>query len=142
MRLGLSGLLPQLAAVAVLLSGDSDWHYLALAMAYFYAATILSFLGGLWWGLAARAGRAPGWVWVAAVMPSLIAFFSAWPWATGEPWPGPSMVVLGLSLIAALAVDVLLVRDGLAPAWWLRLRVPLSAGLGGITLAIGLLAAH
>lgn len=137
--LGLAGLLPQLAAGYVLLENSSDWHYTALSMAYAYAALILSFLGGLWWGLAAQATRPPGWVWYAAVVPSLIALASAWPWATGETWPGPSMVVLGLGLIAALGVDWQLRRTGVAPTWWLSLRVPLSIGLGGITLAIGLL---
>jgi len=140
LRLGLAGLLPQLAASFVLLEGNNPWRFTALAMAYFYAAVILSFLGGLWWGLAARADRVPAWVWVAAVVPSLIAFFSAWPWAVGEPWPGPSMIVLGLSLVAALAVDWRLVRDGVAPGWWLNLRMPLSIGLGSITVAIGLFA--
>lgn len=140
--LGLSGLLPQLLCAALIFGHVDAWRFTAEAMAYFYAAVILSFLGGLWWGLAARADRVPGWLWVAAVIPSLIAFFSAWPWAVGEPWPGPSMTVLGLGLIGALAVDWRLVRDGLAPGWWLRLRVPLSLGLGGLTLAIGLGAGH
>jgi hypothetical protein len=52
------------------------------------------------------------------------------------------MQILGISLIAALAVDWRLVRDGLAPRWWLGLRVPLSLGLGGLTLAIGVLGGH
>ena len=45
---------------------------------------------------------------------------------------------LCLGLIAALAVDWRLHKTGIAPSWWLSLRVPLSLGLGGITLAIGL----
>ncbi len=137
--LGFAGLLPQLAAGYILLENNADWRFTALAMAYAYAALILSFLGGLWWGLAAAAGpRAPRWLWVAAVVPSLIALASAWPWATGQPWPGPSMILLGGALIAALGVDWRLQKTGIAPDWWLSLRVPLSLGLGGITLAIGL----
>lgn len=135
--LGLAGLLPQLAAGYVLLE-NNDWHYTALSMAYAYAALILSFLGGLWWGLAAQAKNAPGWILYAAVVPSLIALASAWPWATGQPWPGPSMIILGAALIAALGVDWQLQKSGVAPPWWLSLRVPLSVGLGGITLLIGL----
>ena len=142
LRLGLSGLLPQVAAAWVLLDGNPDWHFTALAMSYFYAAVILSFLGGLWWGLAAKADRTPPWIWFAAVIPSLIAFGSAWPWAVGYPWPGPSMIALGLSLIVALAMDWHLHRTGIAPAWWMGLRVPLSIGLGGITLMIGVLVPH
>ncbi len=136
--LGLAGLLPQLAAGYVLLENNADWRFTALAMAYAYAALILSFLGGLWWGLAAQAKNAPGWIWYVAVMPSLIALGTAWPWATGAAWPGPSMIVLGAALIGALAVDWQLQKSGVAPPWWLSLRVPLSIGLGGITLLIGL----
>lgn len=137
--LGFAGLLPQLVAGYVLLENNPDWRFTALAMAYAYAALIFSFLGGLWWGLAAAAGdRAPKWLWVAAVIPSLVALVSAWPWATGGSWPGPSMVTLGLGLIASLMVDWRVQDRGIAPEWWLSLRVPLSLGLGGITLAIGL----
>lgn len=137
--LGLAGLLPQIAALFVILERNPDWRFAALALAYAYAALILSFLGGLWWGLAARAERAPAWLWIAAVVPSLVALASAWPWAMGLPWPGPSMQLLGAALIAALAVDWQIARAGLAPGWWLSLRVPLSLGLGGMTMAIGLL---
>ncbi len=137
--LGYAGLLPQLAAVVVLSAHDPATRFTALAMAYAYAALILSFLGGIWWGLAAKAHAAtpvPGWIWFAAVAPSLIALASAWPWATGDPWPGPSLVVLGIALIGSLAVDYKLRAAGLCPPWWLRLRAPLSIGLGALTLAI------
>lgn len=135
-RLGFAGLLPQLLALAMLMTGNLEWRFAALALAYAYAALILSFLGGLWWGLAARASGPPDWLWIAAVIPSLVALATALPWALAWPWPGPSLVVLGLALIAALAVDLRLVRLGLAPAGWLKLRTPLSTGLGVLTLAI------
>ncbi len=132
--LGLSGLLPQLGAVALLLSGDPQSRYSALAIAYAYAALILSFLGGLWWGLAARTDSPPRWLWFASVAPSLIALVTAWPWMVGLRWPGPSLVVLGISLIAALLIDRALVRDGIAPPGWMALRAPLSLGLGVLTM--------
>ena len=132
--LGLTGLLPQLAAVGLLLAGDPQSRFSALAIAYAYAAIILSFLGGLWWGLAARTDGAPPWLWFASVAPSLIALVTAWPWMVGLRWPGPSLVVLGISLIGALLVDRALVRAGIAPPGWMALRVPLSLGLGILTL--------
>ena len=132
--LGLSGLLPQLAAVALLLSGDPQSRLSALAIAYAYAAIILSFLGGLWWGLAARTDSPPRWLWFASVAPSLIALVTAWPWMVGLRWPGPSLVVLGISLIAALLVDHALVKAGIAPPGWMKLRMPLSLGLGVLTM--------
>ncbi len=137
--LGFAGLFPHIAVVLILLERNNELRFSALAMGYAYAALILSFLGGLWWGVAARAERAPVWLWVAAVMPSLVALASAIPWATGAPWPGPSLIVIGVALIAALGVDWQLQRARLVPDWWLRLRVPLSLGLGGLTLAMAAL---
>ena len=115
--------------------GPASWHFAALSLAYAYAALILSFLGGLWWGLAARSPDGPpDWVWLAAVTPSLVALATAVPWAIGAEWPAPSLVVLALALLASLLVDRRLVAEGLAPAWWMSLRIPLSAGLAGLTL--------
>lgn len=138
--LGFAGLLPQAAAVAVLVLGGTDVRFAALSLAYAYAALIFSFLGGVWWGLAAAAdGPAPRWVWIAAVLPSLLALATAWPWATGQTWPGPSLVALGLFIAASLFVDLRLKAAGLTPEGWLALRAPLSLGLGLLTLASGLI---
>ncbi len=140
MTLGLAGLLPQVAVVAALLFGGTDVRFLALSLGYAYAALIFSFLGGLWWGLAAAGGgRTPGWVWIAAVAPSLLALATAWPWATGGPWPGPSLMVLGLAIASSLFVDLRLKAAGLTPAGWIALRVPLSIGLGSLTFAAAVL---
>lgn len=139
--LGFAGLLPQILAVILVLPADGQWRFTALALGYAYAALILSFLGGMWWGLAARASAAaPGWLWFAAVAPSLIALLSAVPWATGEEWPGPSLGLLGIALLGSLLVDRQVAAMGLSPAWWLGIRVPLSIGLGLLTLAIACLA--
>lgn len=138
--LGYAGLLPQLLAVLTLLSGDLDWRFVALAAAYAYAALILSFLGGLWWGLAAKSpDRAPTWVWVAGVVPALVAFATALPWMIGGEWPGPSLVVLAVAIVATLPVERSLDRRGLCPQGWMRLRTHLSLGLAALTFAAALL---
>ncbi len=139
--LGLLGLLPQGLFLLLVAVDHPRLVFAAQSLAFAYAALILSFLGGLWWGLAATAARPPAWLWIAAVMPSLAAFASFLPWALAGSWPGPSLVLLGGAIMASLAVDRRLVRDGLAPDWWMRLRLPLSAGLGMMTIAIGLLGA-
>lgn len=140
--LGLAGLLPQLACLLALWFGPPDWRYVALAAAWGHAALIFSFLGGLWWGIAAaRSGdsaEAHAWLWVAAVVPSLVAFATYLPWVFGWRWPVPSLAVLGIGLLASLAVDHKL--GALAPGWWLSLRRPLSLGLGATTLLIALAA--
>ena len=138
--LGLAGLVPQVLVVLALLGEDPATRFPALAFGYAYAALILSFLGGIWWGLAARApARAPTWMWFAAVAPSLVALATAWPWMVGLAWPRPSLVVLAIALIAALAVDARLVALAVAPSDWMRLRMPLSLGLGLLTLVAALL---
>ncbi|VWX48330.1 DUF3429 domain-containing protein [Novosphingobium sp. 9U] len=121
--------------VTVLALGPDRWHFAALSLGYAYPALILSFLGGMWWGLAARhAGEPPAWVWLAAVAPSLVALATAVPWAIGATWPAPSLVALGVSLLLSLLVDRQLATIGLAPLWWMSLRNPLSLGLGILTL--------
>jgi hypothetical protein len=137
--LGFAGLLPQIAVVLIELLHDPRWLFTAEATGFAYAALIFSFLGGMWWGLAAMREGAPEWVYGAAVLPSLVALACAWPWATGAPWPGPSLIVLGLAIAASPVVDRRLVTLGLAPAWWMGLRVPLSLGLGGLSIIAGLL---
>ncbi len=137
--LGFAGLLPQIVAVALLVGGDPQWRFVAVTLAYAYAALIFTFLGGMWWGLAAAAAReTPGWVWIAAVLPSLIALASGVPWLVGQPWPQPSTLAIGAMILASPLVDARLAAAGLVPRWWLRLRVALSAGLGTLTVIAGL----
>ncbi|MCA0891698.1 DUF3429 domain-containing protein [Qipengyuania flava] len=139
--LGLAGLLPQFTCVAVLYAGPAEWREAALAIAFAYAALILSFLGGMWWGIAAAAPaaqrrKALGWLWIAAVLPSLVALACFLPWALDWAWPEPSLVMLGGALLVTLGVDAKL--GALAPRWWMTLRVPLSTGLGLATIAAAL----
>ena len=139
--LGFAGLLPQIAALLALLVLGPRWHDVAVIVAFAYAALILSFLGGMWWGIAAQADvRALRWLWFAAVTPSLIAFAAALPWAFGTPSPGASLIALGMAILGSLVVDRRLRAAGLAPGWWMRIRTPLSVGLAGMTLVIGILA--
>jgi len=138
--LGLAGILPQAACLAAILLGPPEWRYAALAIGAGYAGLILSFLGGMWWGIAAARDATgappPAWIWFAAVVPSLIALGAYLPWVFGYPWPGPSLVLIGSAIIVSLLVD-LAVRP-LAPRWWMALRVPLSLGLGTLTILLAL----
>jgi len=135
--LGLAGLLPQILCLVAVF--DENTRYIALSAAFLYAALIFSFLGGFWWGLAVASPGAPQWVYSVAVLPSLLALVSGIPWMIGSTWPGPSLALLGIALIAALWVDVRLNRLNIMPDWMLRLRIILSAGLGVTTLALAAL---
>lgn len=139
--LGLAGLLPMAALLCLVLGGGPEWRWSALALGWFYAALIFSFLGGLWWGLAAAAGgRAPNWLWWAGIAPSLLALTTLIPWLIGDPWPGPSLVLLGIAIGLSTLVDRRIAALGLAPRWWLALRLILSIGLGAMAILMGLAA--
>lgn len=133
--LGYSGLLPQVLALYLFWSGG-EWGWIALAGGFAYAALIFSFLGGVWWGQALSNPTAPKWTFVVAVLPSLIGLGLFLPWTLGWAWPEPSLLWLGLFLMASPLVDRAL---GLGEGEWIRLRWHLSIGLGLLTLALGLL---
>lgn len=131
MLLGAAGLLPALSTCAVVFAGPPTWRDVAALAAAGYAAIIVSFIGGAWWGLAAAAPR-PRWQTLAlSIVPSLAG------WAALLLDRPTGLVMLGLLLVAVLPGDQWLVRTGVAPAWWMQLRWPLSLGLGTTTLATG-----
>lgn len=132
--LGYAGLLPQATAALLLAHGSLEYRFTALALAFAYAALIFSFLGALWWGLAAaQPDVAPEWVWVAGIAPALTALATCIPWAIGADWPQPSLLVLAMGIACSVLIDRRLDRLGLCPPGWLRLRVHLSLGLGVLT---------
>jgi hypothetical protein len=135
LRFGFAGLLPQVIAL-FLVATDAEQRWSALAVGYAYAALIFSFLGGVWWGQAMAMKTAPGWIYAAAVAPSLIALATYVPWVIGAEWPLPSLIVLGVCLILSPLVDRAIGRIVDLPIGWMRLRLMLSAGLGGLTLML------
>lgn len=126
--LGFAGLIPTLAMVAVM-AVAADWRGLAATAALGYGAVIASFVGGAWWGLAARAETVQPRLLVLSVVPSL----TAWPAALMPPVPG--LLLLALVFAALLPTDRRLVTDGVAPGWWMALRRPLSWGMAVLHLA-------
>ena len=137
--LGFAGLVPQLAAVVLTLGGE---HVAAFGrlIATGYGVLILSFLGGMWWGIAMRREQRQGRLVALAVLPSLVAAaILAWAGLSAdEGAPGP-LLALGVAIMLTLLVDRHLVSTGEAPQGWTALRAPLSLGLGLLTFATGLL---
>jgi hypothetical protein len=119
--LGFAGLIPPIGLTAV---ASLDLGLFAPSMPGFvltYAAVILSFLGGTWWGFVSRQER-PGWVLLGiSIMPALAGWAAIFSFQ-----PPAALFALAGALVATLAVDALLVRRRLAPGWWMKLRVPLS----------------
>ena len=120
MALGYAGLLPFVAGAALVWLVQGEAHvYAAMALSA-YAAVILSFLGGIHWGLAMRQPVAPLPTLVWGVVPSLVA----WPAVLMPAHAG--LVLLGLMLVVSYLVD----RRSYPPlgaAPWLVLRFRLSA---------------
>ena len=133
-----AGLLPQIIAAAMVLSG-SEYQWTGLALAYGYAAFIFSFIGGMWWGLGVTTRKddasAHG-IFALAVAPSLLALATYLPWIWGLTWPGPSLAYLGFFLLLSPLGDRWLSSRCALPTGWMKLRWHLSLGLGGLTLLL------
>lgn len=138
--LGFAGLLPQVAAAGLTLFGPKA-AALGYAIAAIYGALILSFLGGMWWSIAMWREQKQGSLVAIAITPSLVAgTILGWAGVLGDlSSPGPP-VALGVAIMLTLFIDRHLIDTGEAPEGWMRLRVPLSLGLGALTIAVGLLA--
>lgn len=139
--LGASGAIPfvTLALAAVMLEGsDRDKAYFALAA---YGAVILSFLGGIHWGLAvagpavadghqAAGDRATFRRLGGSVVPSLIGWGALF-----LPTPA-GLIVLAAAFAGMLLFDCRASRKAHAPDWYPALRWPLT-----ITVVLSLAAA-
>ena len=137
--LGFAGLAPQILLAVIAIASPARFGPGARAAALVYSGTILSFIGGAWWGLASRPqANVHRIIWLAAVIPSLVAFASIGTLVIGLPFRA-GLLLTGTSLIVSLGVDYKLAGSGVSPPGWLRLRVPLSLGLGGLTLLIAIL---
>ncbi len=89
-----------------------------------YGTVILSFMSGVLWGFATKTeGQQATTGYVLSVLPALWAFFMI----------GGGPVSAGMNLIAGftavLALDFAFWSWGLAPRWWMGLRVLVTAGV-------------
>jgi hypothetical protein len=128
--LGLAGLIPFFAAALVIalrptwpmggfnlpLAGYGQMVLLA------YGQMILAFMAGVLWGFAAKGG-AGLWAYACAVTPALWVFFTSFLPSHQQP------ITLMMGFAALLALDFVFQRAGLAPPWWMRLRLMLTAAV-------------
>jgi hypothetical protein len=132
--LGWAGVIPFAAGAAVVALGLQPAETWALVPLLAYAAVILSFLGGVRWGLGLRLADRDrlGVVLAWSVVPSLVAWVAVCLYAR-------PLLALGLLALAHAAQGWFDVRasavDG-APAWYARLRIQLAT-----TVTLCLLAA-
>ena len=98
---------------------------------FFYGALILSFMGGVQWGLAAvqsgtedeDAAKAAGVRFAVSVLPALAAFAL---WAMSISL---ALVGLAVAFTALLAYDLKTVREGIAPEWYGPMRIQISGAV-------------
>jgi hypothetical protein len=126
-RLGYAGLVPA-AILALWLFGipdDHAWRAQTIALLTGYAAVVLSYLGGIRWGIALTG---PGEedtanVFALSVLPALGG------WAALFIPPPYSFVLLAVAFAAHGAWDTLSAQGGAMPDWFARLRMQLTAGI-------------
>ncbi len=126
--LGLSGLVPFWTLAIAKATG---WPHTIppgeiAGMLATYGATILSFLGGIRWGVAVATPNQPRVAadYVFGVTPQLFAWGAL---VLPDPW---RFAVLAVGVLALGPIDRNLVARGLAPDWFGRLRMILSLGAG------------
>lgn len=117
--LGLAGVLPFAAAALATLGGGPAGAFAGGALLA-YGAVILSFLGGIHWGLAIDRGQAGYRRLGVGVLPSLVGWAAL---LAGGAW---GLALLAAAFLLVLVADVRLTRDGAAPGWFPRLRVVLT----------------
>jgi hypothetical protein len=129
LALGLAGLIPFVASVATELSpGLASLvvqtvgpRFVGPYMALAYGTIILAFMSGVLWGFATKAtGPVAAWGYAVSVIPALWAFFFV---GSG---PVSSAIWLALGFLLLIGLDIMFWQRGLAPPWWLRLRIMLT----------------
>lgn len=132
--LGLAGLIPFLwGAANVLFPATVGWGgqflsplFMGTYVSLTYGVVILSFMSGVLWGFATKAeGPTAGLGYALSVIPALWAFFMV----NGDP--GDAAVNLFAGFAGLLMLDYSFARQGLAPVWWMKLRLLLT----GVVLA-------
>ncbi len=126
MRLGYAGLIPAVVLTLWLfgIPDDHPWRATTIMLLTGYAAVILSYLGGIRWGIAvAHPDEEAPFTLFVSVLPSLFG------WAALFIPPPFSFVLLAVAFAAHGAWDTLTANEGPMPDWFARLRMQLTAGV-------------
>lgn len=127
--LGLAGLIPFLWSAATHLSPAlSAWAgqfltpmFLGAYVGMTWGTVVLCFLSGVLWGFATKAeGREASIAYSLSVIPAL------WGFVMVSDASDSSAIFLAAGFVGLLLLDATFQAWGLAPRWWLRLRVMLT----------------
>lgn len=90
-----------------------------------YAVVILCFMSGVLWGFASSAAQDNQfWAYGFSTVPALYVFFVMLAGFLKMPLSGIGPLALGF--IAILGLDFRFQKAGLAPDWWMSLRIPVT----------------
>lgn len=130
--LGYSGLIPFVVLTLVCIFGGAYPYLLAVEALRGYGACILSFMGAIHWGLAIHpAAQDPSLKRLGlSVVPPLVAWASLL-----TPHPATGLLIQAFAFALLLSYDLSATREGRAPAWYPKLRVPLT-GVVAICLVV------
>jgi len=132
--LGLAGLVPFLWSAAthlspVLATWAGQWFkpmFLGAYVGLTWGTVILSFMSGVLWGFATKTeGKQAAIAYTLSVIPAL------WGFVMVADASDTSAIFLAAGFVGLLLLDATFQAWGLAPRWWLRLRVMLTV----VTLA-------
>ena len=132
MKLSLAGCVPLLVLTLWLVSIPQDhvWRTDTIVLLKTYAALVASFLGGIRFGLAvAKDEKGQRLALAATAVPLALAWIAV---VLGEPG---SFALLAVAFAAQGAWDSIAAHRGAAPAWFGRMRVPLTALVVAIMVA-------
>ncbi len=130
--LGLAGTLPFIAGAVMLISPGTisnltgvsiiGVRVMAPTVLLIYSQVILTFMSGVLWGFATKAeGRLATIAYIASVVPALFVFFTAL-----LTIAAPSLLPYAIGFALLLLIDFGFWRAGLAPVWWMRLRIAIT----------------
>jgi len=120
-QLGYAGLIPFVALSLGMWLLPESYQGQASTALLAYAAIILSFMGAAHWGLAIAAEKVDGWQMGLSVIPALIAWFASF----ASPMINYSILIIAFAGLCVF--DGRMVKQGKAPAWYPKLRTPLTA---------------
>ena len=125
--LGLAGLVPFVATALASWWAPLAWQAPALAAFLYYSAVILSFLGGIHWGLAMGRDAPTSPAFRRRALLSMTPSLIAWP---ALLWGGvPGTVLLMLGFVAVRGYEASAAGAAGLPGWYRALRHVLTGGV-------------
>ena len=131
--LAIAGTIPFIVATAFIFRGESHVRVPAIAALITYSAVVLSFLGGIEWGLALREEAGDERSRAVALGLSTVPSLAAW----AVLWLPSTTQQLGTALgifVFAWAADQYLTSRGLLPTWFVDLRTAIT---GAVAIILG-----